>query len=126
MNPKLKNLQRNKESLCKLRLKLASRNKTQPWTMAQLEVLNRLKKNKCRDPMGYANEILKNEVDGDALKKAILTLMDGIKFEQPFPEALEIFNISSIYKNKGSRNNFENYRRMFNIPIFRTILETLC
>ena len=34
-------------------------------------------------------------------------------------------NISSIYKNKGSRNSFDNYCGIFRVPIFRTILDRL-
>ena len=122
----LKNLQNDKEDLCKLRLKLASKVKTPPWTMKQLEtVLNYLKKNKSRDPLGYANDIFKLEVAGDDLKEAILILVNRIKKEQIYPEALELCDITSIYKNKGNRNNFDNYRGIFRVPIFRTILDRL-
>ena len=34
-------------------------------------------------------------------------------------------NISSIYKRKGSRNSFENYRGIFRVPILRTVLDRL-
>ena len=56
--------------------------------------------------MGYANEIFHPSVAGADLKKAILGLMNRIKSEQVYPEALEKCNISSIFKNKGSRNSF--------------------
>ena len=122
----LKNLQTDKEELCKLRLKLASKRKTPDWTMDQLEtVLDYLKKNKSRDPLGYANDIFKNDVAGDNLKKAIIILMNRIKTELSYPEALELYDISSIYKNKGARNSFENYRGIFRVPIFRSILDRL-
>ena len=88
-------------------------------------VLKYLKRNKSRDPLGYANEIFKNDVAGEDLKKAILLLMNKIKAEQKYPEALELCDISSIYKNKGARNNFENYRGIFRVPILRTILDRL-
>ena len=51
--------------------------------------------------------------------------MNRIKTEQIYPEVLEEYNISSIYKNKGSRNDFEFYRGIFRVPILRTILDTL-
>ena len=67
----LKNLRKDKEQLCKLRLETASKRKTPPWTMEQLEtVLKYLKRNKSRDPFGYANEIFMMEVAGDDLKHA--------------------------------------------------------
>ena len=69
--------------------------------MEQLEkVLDYLKRNKSRDPMGYANDIFKNDVAGDDMKKATLILMNRIKYELIYPEALELYDISSIYKNK--------------------------
>ena len=122
----LKHLKTEKEELCKLRLKVAGRKKTPPWTMKDLEaVLNYLKKNKSRDPFGYANDIFRNDVAGDDLKYAILVLVNRIKDEQVFPEALEICDITSIYKNKGERNSFENYRGIFRVPILRSILDRL-
>ena len=48
--------------------------------MEQLEtVLNYLKRNKSRDPFGYANKIFKIYVAGDDLKLSILLLVNGIK-----------------------------------------------
>ena len=92
--------------------------------MKQLEtVLDYLKKNKSRDPLGYANEICRPEVAGDDLKKATLSLMNRIKIEQIFPDALEYCDISSIWKLKGSRNDFEFYRGIFRVTIFRSILD---
>ena len=126
MKEELKHIQKDKEELCHQRLKYASRNKTEPWTMKQLgTVLKHLKKNKSRDPFGYANEIFRSKVAGDDLKKAILYLMNGVKKEQVYPEVLEVCNISSIYKMKGSRNDFNSYRGIFGIPIFRSILDRL-
>ena len=126
MKDDLKHIQEDKEELCKLRIKLAKKNKTPPWTMAQLEtVLNYLKKNKSRDPLGYANELFHDEVAGDDLKVAILEMLNRVKAEQVYPEALEVYDISSIYKNKGRRNCFESYRGIFRVPIFRGILDRL-
>ena len=122
----LKNLQVDKEALCKLRLEKASQNKTPPWTMKHLEtVLKYLKKNKSRDPFGYANDIFHINVAGEDLKKAILMMMNRIKSELIYPEVLEIYDISSIYKNRGCRNSFGNYRGIFGVPILRTILDRL-
>ena len=114
MKDSLSNLKTLKENLCNLRLELAKRNKSPDWTMEQLEtVLDYLKKNKSRDPLGYANDIFKKDVAGEDLKKAIIILMNRIKKELLYPEALELYDISSIYKNKGARSSFENYRGIF-------------
>ena len=89
------------------------------------EVLKYLKKNKSRDPFGYANEIFRPDVAGEDLKLAILKLLNRIKAEQTYPEALELCDITSIWKRKGSRNNFDNYRGIFRVTIFRSILDRL-
>ena len=115
-----------KEILCEKLLKLAKSEKTPPWKMKDLdEVLKNLKKDKSRDPMGLANEIFRPEVAGDDLKLAILKLMNRIKDEQIYPKSLEICNISSIWKRKGSRNEFDFYRGIFRVSIFRSILDRL-
>ena len=117
-------MQNDKENLCKLRLDLARRNKTPPWTLEELDVvLKYLKKDKSRDPLGLANELFQPNVAGHDLKIATLKLLNRIREEQIYPEALEVYNISSIYKNKGSRNSFDN--GIFRVPIFRTILDRL-
>ena len=75
--------------------------------------------------VGYINELFKNGVAGEDLKAAVLKLMNRIKSEQIYPKALEIANITAIYKNKGPKNNFDSYRGIFRVPILRTILDRL-
>ena len=38
---------------------------------------------------------------------------------------MKICNISSIWKLKGSRSDFDNYRGVFRVTIFRSILDKL-
>ena len=122
----LSHIKEAKELLCEKVMKVAKTRKTPPWEMKDLErVLKHLKRNKSRDPLGFCNELFRPEVAGDDLKIAILKLMNRIKDEQIFPECLEICNISSIWKKKGSRNNFESYRGIFRVTIFRSILDRL-
>ena len=126
MKVNLQKIRLEKEELCKTRLEIAKNNKTKPWDMDDLDlVLKQLKRNKSRDPSGYANEIFRLEVAGDDLRRAILLLMNRIKLEQIFPEVLELCDISSIYKRKGSRNSYESYRGIFRVSVFRTILDKL-
>ena len=126
MKDSLEHIRTEKEELCKKRLEYARNNKTKPWTNEDLQrVLKYLKKNKSRDPHGYANEIFHPEVAGDDLQYAIILMMNRMKMEQVFPECLELCNISSIYKKKGCRNCFENYRGIFRVSIFRSILDRL-
>ena len=89
------------------------------------KVLKKLKKQKSRDPLGLANHIFCPEVAGDDLKRAILKLMNSIKEEQKYPECLEVCNISSIWKKKSSRQEFDSYRGIFRVTVFRSILDSL-
>ena len=51
--------------------------------------------------------------------------MNKIKQTQIYPHCLEACNITSIYKNKGSKSEFTNYRGIFRVVVFRGILERL-
>ena len=51
--------------------------------------------------------------------------MNLIKERQEYPEALQPCNITSIYKHKGSHKDFENYRGVFRVTVFRSILDRL-
>ena len=107
-------------------MKLAQKKKKAPWTMEDLDkVLKYLKDNKSRDPFGLANELFKKNAAGDDLKCAVLKLLNRIKSEQKYPEALEICDITSIYKLRGNINDFNSYRGIFRVPIIRTILDRL-
>ena len=125
MKSDLKNLQSNKEALCEERMKLATNNKSEPWTKEDLiAVLKYLKKGKSRDPNDHANEIFQYDASGQDLQDALLVLMNKIKEQLVYPQALEKCNISSIYK-KGKRNDFSNYRGVFRLTVLRSILDRL-
>ena len=126
MKKGLEHIKDAKEALCEKLIEVARANKTPPWEMKHLDkVLKNLKKNKSRDPLDLCNELFRPEVIGDDLKLAILKLMNRIKEDQIFPKCLEKCNISSIWKRKSSRNDFESYRGIFRVTIFRSILDRL-
>ena len=126
MKKNLEYLKIAKEKLCQKRLEVARNNKTPEWNMKDLEkVLKQLKTNKSRDPLGLCNELFRPEVAGDDLKLAVLKLMNKIKDEQVYPDCMQLCNISSIWKRKGSKNDFESYRGIFRVTIFRSILDRL-
>ena len=103
----LTSYQKDREELATARMNIASKNQTDDWTMEELEdVLKNLKTNKSRDALGFLNELLKPNVIGDDLKLAILKLMNRIKQTQEYPKCLELCNITSIFKRKGSINEF--------------------
>ena len=82
-----------------------------------------MKNNKCRDPIGHVNEIYKH-LGMDGLK-SLLYLMNKIKEELLIPSKLDLSNISTIYKGKGSRQDVINLRGIFKLPILRNILDRL-
>ena len=91
----LEHIKESKEKLADRLMEKAKQNKTPPWELGDLEVvLDKLKKNKSRDPKGLANELFKKDAAGDGLKVAILKLMNRIKNEQKYPKCLEICNIT--------------------------------
>ena len=51
--------------------------------------------------------------------------MNKIKTTQTIPEILKQCNITSLYKNKGSRKDFSNYRGIFRVTLLRSILDKL-
>ena len=96
------------EELWEKRLHEAQANITPNWTMLDLEVvLRQLKNNKSRDPMQFSNELFKTENVGIDLKLAVLKMSNEIKKQQVFPQALGLCNITSLYKNKGSRKRLQ-------------------
>ena len=87
--------------------------------------MKQLKSNKSRDPIGLTNELFKSKNIGSDLKRAILALMNQIKTQQKVPQNFKLCNITSLYKNKGSRKQFDNYRGIFRVTALRSILDKL-
>ena len=76
IDPDYEEVQVYKEKLCKMRLEICAKNKTDDWTEDDLtQVLKGLKNGTSRDPFGYCNELFKCEVAGKDLRLAILKLM---------------------------------------------------
>ena len=85
IRPELKEVYRLKTMLWDRRLVELKSNKSQSWTMDNLNaVLKGLKNNKARDPDGYINEIFKPNVIGSNLRGGLLHLANGVKEEQFF------------------------------------------
>ena len=84
-----------------------------------------MKKNKARDPWGMKNELFRPENAGEDLINSLLKLMNGIKSNLIIPEFLIYGNITSLYKLKGSRQDLENDRGIFNLVIIGAILDKL-
>ena len=87
------------EKLWKKRLEEAQANVTSEWTMDDREVvLKQLKNNKSRDPIQLNNKLFKPQNVGVDLKIAVLNMSNEITKQQVFPEAINLCNITSLYK----------------------------
>ena len=105
-----------------MKLKLAARKHSSPWSMSDLEkALKDLKKNKSRDPEGLINELFKMNVIGDDLKRSLLVMLNSLKYEQIIPILMNYVNVTTVHK-KGSRLLLENERGIFRVPVLRYIL----
>ena len=86
-------------------------------------MIKNLKKKKSRDLHGYSNELIQG--GGDDLELAIVKLMNNIKTQQQCPDCLEPCNITSLFKNKGKKNDLNNHRGVFRVTVLRNILDKL-
>ena len=115
-----------KEELWRSRLVELRRLRTAPWNKIQLrKAMKSLKNNKTMDPNGMINEIFKEGCVGENLEDCLFELFKGIKEHFFFPEFVIKQNISTIYKNKGSRLEMDNDRGIFILTALKKILDNL-
>ena len=106
MKPNFAHLKSLKDNLFEERVKLSKLRKSSPWNEDNLmKVLKSLKTKKCMDPVGLINELFKPSVAGRDVLKSLLIMSNKSKEEIEIPNFLELTNISSIFKNRGSRND---------------------
>ena len=109
-----------------MRFEYLKENKSEIWSIKHLRsTLKSLKSNKTRDPSGLINELFKPPVIGQDLENAVLQLVNGIKREYFVPFPLQMSNITTIYKKKGSKHNLENDRGIFGLSVFKKIIDKL-
>ena len=115
-----------KEELWSTRMEELKSKKAPPWNLADLEAaLKSLKNNKTADPNNMINEIFKPGCAGSDLLKSLVLLNNGIKETFFFPEYMLIENITTIFKNKGSRFDMDNDRGIFILTVLKKILDNL-
>ena len=126
MREELHDLLELKNTLWEERLNQIKNNISKCWQLCDLEkVIKSLKNNQTRDPHGMINELFKPGVIGQDLKKAVLDLMNGIKKEMVMPPFMELSNITTLYKSKGSRLDMDSDRGIFILTVLRKILDKL-
>ena len=102
MEESIKHMKYGREKLYLERLKKSKENKTPPWTIEDVTfAIKYLKKKVSKDPYDMPNELVMIESAGDDLILAITKLMNMMKDQGVFPEALNLCNVTNAYKNKG-------------------------
>ena len=125
LRPDLQSIEKRKNQLFEIKLKLAEANQSKMWTLKQLEAaIDDLKMNKTRDNDGLINEIFKRDVIGQDLKASLLIMFNKIKQERLIPVFMNVANITTIPK-KGSKLSLENERGIFRLSVLRSILMRL-
>ena len=115
-NPVKKDLEdivKLKETLFAMRIESSKYEVTEDWTMDALEkVLKSLKNNKARDAHGHVYELFK--FGGQDLKFSLLKMFNIMKKKQVYPDIFRPSNISSFWKNRGSKEELSSQRGVFN------------
>ena len=115
-----------KDLLYKLRLEKSSLMQTVNWTEEQvIKMCKSLKNNKARDSSGFVYELFKPEMAGSDMFKSLSMMFNLIKSEMKTSLFMKKMTITSLYKNKGVRNDFSNQRGIFNLSKVKSMLDKL-
>ena len=110
-----------KNTLWKMRFQNLRLKISEPWSVDDLKkVTKSLKNNQSRDPNGMLNELFKQGVAGNDVNQGVTQLMNKIKSSFFIPEYMQKADITTIFKNKGSRQCLENlqtWNSVCQIPI---------
>ena len=121
----VKEIRESNEKIFFERLENAKKNKSPPFTEAELDkVLKSLKNDKSKDPSGYVCELFKEGVIGTDLRESLLMMMNQMKAELKIPKSLRIANITILHKKK-CRLDLNNWRGIFVCSVLRNILMKL-
>ena len=116
-----------RERLCERRLGEAFKNKTPEWTLEDVKYATKsLNSGISKDPYGHPNELFKEGIAGEVLLKAILKLRNKLKSNpSEYPNVIGLCNVTTIYKNKGDKKDFNSYRGVFRTTSLRNIMDRL-
>lgn len=114
-----------RKTLLHLKINIAKRRITSPFSMEDLEaVLKTLKSKKARDPEGIDRTIFKTNLIGSNMKRSLLELFNKIKLNQQIPHFMRKATVTTIPK-KGSKLLLKNERGIFLVNSVRSILMRL-
>ena len=81
------------------------------WTEDQvIKMCKFLKNNKARYSSGFVYELFKQDMAGSDMFKSLTMMFNLIKSEMKSSLCMKKMTITSLYKNKGVRNDFSNQR----------------
>ena len=120
MKDEYKDIYELKTLLWDLRFNEVKQVKSSPWKVSNLQkILRGLNNSQSRDPSGLVSQLFKPGVAGQDLVAGLLGLINGIKLNLFIPETIKLANITTIFKNKGSRQEMSNDRGIYILSLFR-------
>ena len=80
---------------------------------------------KPADRSGLINELFKPGVAGKDVLQSLLLMCNRVKHECVIPDFMQLTNITSIYKNRGSKSDLSSDRGVFNVSAVRSVIDKL-
>ena len=126
MKPSISYLRHLKDFLFNERFELSKLRKSMDWTPDNLlKIQKSLKTRKSADPSGLINELFKPGVAGTDVNESLLLISNKVKYECEIPDFLELTNITSLYKHRGSKSDLNSDRGIFNVSAVRSVIDKL-
>ena len=117
MKPSFSYLKELKDFLFEERVELSKLRKSPFWTEDDLW--------KVQKSLGLINELFKPGVAGCDVIKSLLLMSNKAKDECDISDFLQLTNITSIYKHRGSKSDLNNDRGIFNVSAVRSVIDKL-
>ena len=105
-----------KNYLFEKRIEHSSSIKSRNWNLEEVKkVCKKLKHGKARDRDDLIFELFKPDYAGNDLMISMMKMFNMIKENLKIPKFLQKVTITSLYKNKGAKNDFANQRGVWSL-----------
>ena len=122
INEDLQSYENLTNALCKLYGEVGSTQSNMKFTTSNLaRVIKTLSKKKAPGPDGLPAEVFIHA--GRELISSITEIFNNIKVTSSIPKKWNKVNIKTLYKNKGSQKDLENWRGVFLTPTISKLFE---
>ena len=123
INEDLQVYEKQTNAICDLYVKegMINHEKIQFSENKLIKVIQKLKRNKAPGPDGLPAEVFIHA--GGELIKSIVGMFNNIKRNSTVPNKWNMVKIKTLYKNKGSPKDLENYRGVFLTPTIAKLCE---